>query len=414
MPRKWKRLQLAYEGPPLLFSFVATSDGYQVHITDLTYMWSEQCNHRAILKRADERNTTIDPSEDPEQFRVLLKKIDEALRGCPGSSVSLNNGRSPESLELIAITKLPAPLKPLKWPLYLSKEPQPSSTGHLLLPMLRETAGFESRERALLEQIKNKDWVLGKLFDKIETMGIDLGTVFPGTSGLRAGRTGTTLEQAARYIKGVAPFDELTWTNEASKLSPASGLAANLVAEASGSGTAEDLSPAEDKWWSCLPAEGTLPAEPRRKEEKTEEHQPPAPRDDMEVDTDAEQGTDEDEFEVRFHLTCTGFEIKLRLATGNASTDEATQITSYRRCGTKQSTTNPIPRETPIKRYRDNRRNQAEHNKPHPPRHRNTYSQPRSKTTTGERTPCSKPIRKGRRNSFRIRPCFRSSTSGNN
>lgn len=355
MPGKWKRLQLVYQGPPLLFSFVATSDGYHLHITDLTQMWSEKCNRRAILERAEERNTTIDPSEDPEQFRVLLQKLDEALLGSPGSSVSLNNGRSPGSLELIAVTKLPAPLKPLKWPLFLSKEPQPSTTGHLLLPMLRETAGFESRERALLEQIKRKDWVLGKLFDKIETMGIDLGTVFPGTSGLRAGRTGTTLEQTARYIKGVAPFDEKTWTNEASKLSPASGLAANLVAEASGSGTVEDLRPAEDKWWSSLPAQGTVPAVPGKEEKGTEEHQPPVPRGDMEVDTDAEQETDEDEFEVRFHLTNTGIEIKLRLATGNASTDEATQITSHRRPGTERSTTNPIPPKTPIKRNRDNR-----------------------------------------------------------
>ena len=303
MSLKWKRLQLIYDGPPLLFSFAATSDGYQIYITDLTYIWSEHCNRRAILKRADEQNTTIDPSEDPEQFRVLLQKIDEALRGSSGSSLSLNHGRSPESLELVAIIRLPTPLKPLKWPLYLSKEPQPSSTGHLLLPMLREIAGFDSRERALLEQIKHKDWVLGKLFDKFETMGMDLGTVFPGTAGLRAGRKGTTMEQAAKYMKGVAPFDEQAWANEASHLSPASSLAANLVAEVSGSGTAEDFSPAQDKWWSSLPALGTVPAIPQEGEKEPDRHQPSVSHDEMEVDTDAGKETEDedDEFEVSLH-----------------------------------------------------------------------------------------------------------------
>lgn len=304
MSLKWERLRLpADQGPSLLFNFTSNSNGYQLYITDLTYIWSEQSNRKAILKRADEQNTTIDPSEDPEQFKVLLQKIEEALRGSPGSSISLNNGngRNTESLELVVSTKLPAPLKPLKWSLYLSKEPNSSSTRHLLLPLLQETAGYESRERALLDQIKHKDWVLGKLFDKVETMGIDLATVFPGTSGLRAGagKKGTTLAQAGKYIKGVAPFDEKAFAKETSR-SPGSGLAANLVAE-SGSGSAEGISPAGDKWWDSLPAQGTVPAAHEEEfEERAEEAKPSAPsHDDMEVDTDGDQETEgEDEFEV--------------------------------------------------------------------------------------------------------------------
>lgn len=304
MSLKWQKLHLPdYDGPPLLFNYTPKSDSYQLYITDLTHVWTEHLTRKAILKRADAQNTTIDPSEDPEQFRVLFQKIQEALHGSPGSSVSLNHGTA-DSLELIVITKLPAPLKPLKWALYLSREPNSSSTRHLLLPLLREAGGLETRERALLDHIKNKDWVIGKIFDKIETMGIDLSTVFPGTSGLRAGRKGTTLDQAGKYIKGVAPFDEKSWVNEVNKLSPDLGLAANIASEISSPAlNLESLNPAQDKWWSNLPVSGTTPVTTREEVEEEQEQEPP--RDGRETDTDAEKETEDEEFEVRILLHST-------------------------------------------------------------------------------------------------------------
>lgn len=303
MSLKWERLHSSTEEnlPPLLFNYTSTSERYDLYITDLTHLWSEQLNRKAILKRADETNTTIDPSEDPDQFKVLLQKIEEALRGSPESFVALNNGRDGDSLELVLLAKLPAPLKPLKWSLYLSKEPHSSSTRYLLFPLLREAVGFEARERALLDHIKQKDWVLAKLFDKVETMGIDLSTVFPGTSGLRAGRKGTNLAQAGKHIKGIAPFDEQAWFDEVSKSSPDSGLAGKLVAQISGADrlNVESLGPAQDKWWNSLPRQGTTPAiAMEESEEDQEDRQPEAPRDEMDIDTDAGQETD-DEFEVR-------------------------------------------------------------------------------------------------------------------
>ncbi|RJE20052.1 hypothetical protein PHISCL_07607 [Aspergillus sclerotialis] len=304
MTRKWEKLHLATDKdiPPLLFNYTSTSDRYDLYITDLTHLWSEQLSRKAILKRADETNTTIDPSEDAEQFKVLLQKIEETLRGEPGGSVTLNSGRNAGSLELVLLVKLPAPLRPLKWSVYLSKEEHSSSAKHLMFPLLREAAGFETRERALLDHLKQKDWVLAKIFDKIETMGIDLSTVFPGTSGLRGGRKGTTLEQAGKYIKGIAPFDESSWFDEVSKSSPDAGLAVNFVKEISGSvNNVESLGPARDKWWNNLPRHGTTPAsieepEEELEEEAKEEQQPEAPCDEMEVDAGAGKET-EDEFE---------------------------------------------------------------------------------------------------------------------
>src|SRR4029077_2193693 len=103
------------------------------------------------------------------------------------------------------------PLLPLEWTLYLSKEPQTELTRHLLLPLLRNAAERERLEKSLLDHLKEKDWVLGKLLDKIESSGLDLSTVFPGTVSLRASKRGTTLSQAAKSIRGAAPFDAKAW-----------------------------------------------------------------------------------------------------------------------------------------------------------------------------------------------------------
>lgn len=285
MQGKWQRLRLhKHEGlPPLLFKFISTSKGYEMYITDLTQLWSEQLSYRQVLKRAEEDDTTIDPSEDAEQYNVLLQKVEEALHGRPESKMALTGGSKADSLELRLSTNLPAPLEPLKWRLYLSKEPLTASTNHLLLPLLRAETGREASQQILLEQLKQKDWVLAKLFDKIEAMGIDLSTVFPGTSGLRGARKETSLGQAAKYIKGVAPFDENTWLGEVQKSSPEIGLASNLLTETWGADASQDpgtFNPPPDKWWESLAARSTaaVTPEPEKRKEKPAPVPAPAPK----------------------------------------------------------------------------------------------------------------------------------------
>ncbi|ODM18916.1 hypothetical protein SI65_05533 [Aspergillus cristatus] len=300
---KWQRLRLPErEGlPPLLYKYSGTSTGYEIYITDLTLLWSEQLSNRQIRKRADEDDTTIDPSEDSEQFKVLLQKIEEALRSSPGSSMALTSGAKTDSLELHLTTKLPAPLRPLKWNIYLSKEPLTAATNHLLLPLLREEKDRELRQRTLLDQLKQKDWALGKLFDKIEAMGIELSTIFPGTSGLRGARKETSLAQAAKYIRGVAPFDEQAWLDETNKSSPESRLTSSILKEVSGSDSASDLEkvhPPPDGWWESLDIHSTAAASPEPEERKqTSEPEPKATKDAGQMDVDTASEDDDDEFE---------------------------------------------------------------------------------------------------------------------
>ncbi|PKY06510.1 XLF-domain-containing protein [Aspergillus campestris IBT 28561] len=300
MTTTWERLRLSNDEktPPLLYKFISTAYTYEIYMTDLTNVWAEQLSRQAILRRANDENTTIDPSEDVEQFGVLLQKIRDALHGEAGSSAALNHQSSGDSLELITYTELPAPLEPLKWTLRLSKESPSASTSQLLLPLVMAEADWEARQQALIEQLHKKDWVLGKLFDKIETMGIDLGTIFPGTSGLRTGRKGTTLSQAARYIKGVAPFDEQAWREEISKSSPDLGFAANIVKAftgASSTGSFEGLDPPPDAWWEQVGTHDSPLAVPTHNTRDKDVETKDVKEDDA---TETDAGTEtEDEFE---------------------------------------------------------------------------------------------------------------------
>ncbi|KAJ6092616.1 hypothetical protein N7486_007905 [Penicillium sp. IBT 16267x] len=253
MSTTWHALSLQQtSSPPLLFQYTWTRQGYVLRVTDLTSIWTEKLSHKKILTRAEGNSTTIDPSEDQEQFDVLLVKIGEALRGDGGSAI-LNSGSQDGSLELSTSSSLPAPLRPLKWTSYLSKETSSSLTDHLLLPLLKDEAGWESRQRVLLDQLKQKDWALGKLLDKLEALGVDLGTVFPGAAGLRTTKKGSTRSDAGKFVKGLAPFDESAWLRESGASSKNSGLAANILHQLRGSTTdVEKLCASQDKWWNGL------------------------------------------------------------------------------------------------------------------------------------------------------------------
>jgi hypothetical protein len=238
--------------PPLLFQYTCTQQGYEIFLTDLTYIWTEQLFYKDIVKRAEEEAATIDPGEDPEQLKVLLEKIGEALQKGQ-ESIVLSSGTQTDSLKLTTTTKLPAPLKPLKWPLKLSKEPLSAVTTRLLIPMLEEEAERESRQRSLLSQIKQKDYVLGKLFDKIESLGAELGSVFPSAAGSRTSRKGNTRSEAGKFVKGIAPFDEEAWLAEV-RSSDGSGLGSNIFQEISESGKLENLENInqQGEWWCRL------------------------------------------------------------------------------------------------------------------------------------------------------------------
>lgn len=203
--------------PPLLISKTFTSNSYTVNVTDLTYIWSESLDRRSIIKRSLDEDTSIDPSEDAEQLRVFLDKIQSALSGGENTSLSLQaklspKSNSPASLDLFVTAKLPKGLQPLQWPIHLTPLPQSELSSQLTIPILRaQNARMRELER-LAEMLKEKDHVIQKLVDKLETTGAELGHVFPGAAG-KGGRK-IPRKLAEERVKGLGLFEAEDWKKE--------------------------------------------------------------------------------------------------------------------------------------------------------------------------------------------------------
>lgn len=302
MPGSWKRLALTNNEtcPPLLFRFETSSKGYEILLTDLAHIWSESLNYKQILSRASKEEASIDPSQDEDQYSVLLQKIGDALRSSDtGSYASLiGNETRGQGMELVTTTKLPAPLDPLVWTMQLSQLPQNALTQHILLPILEGESSREARMNSLMEKLKEKDKVLGKLFDKVSSSGIDLSTVFPGMAGVKAGRKGTLFAQAAKVIKGVTPFDEDMWDKEFGEGSSNLNIGPNIVQELGGetppsNSNLKSIGAAPEDWWSHIPTsvEKSLPKKSLKKEVK---QKPPKRY------VEERMSESDDEFEVHF------------------------------------------------------------------------------------------------------------------
>ncbi|GBF66545.1 hypothetical protein TMEN_9265 [Trichophyton mentagrophytes] len=213
MARNWERLPVYSNSyPPLLFSYEPSSEGYEVFLTDMGHVWSESLSHKEIIDRAAKDDTSIDPSQDEDQYSVLLQKINDALHGSKGTSLCLSGQGAGSSLRLSTITKLPKPLEPLEWTLILSKCSPSTLTRHMLVPTLQSWLGIEAQQQSLYQLLEEKDKIIGKLFDKIESSGLDLSTVFPGMANVRHGqKRGSLFSQASKLVKGVSPFDKSSW-----------------------------------------------------------------------------------------------------------------------------------------------------------------------------------------------------------
>ncbi|KAK5800643.1 hypothetical protein VI817_002855 [Penicillium citrinum] len=223
-------------------------------MTDLTSIWAEQLSHKDILERAEQGSTTIDPSEGDDQLDLLLTKIGEALDGSNGKP-SINSGSRADSIKINISAKLPAPLRPLNWYLNLSKESASSLTKLIILPLLKDEAAWESRQQLLLDQLRQKDWVLSKVFDRIEALGIEMGSIFPSAAGLRSAKKANTRSELAKLIKGVAPFDEQAWLTQSKDCYDGSSAASNIAHELFGSKnerSTADSNPVRDNWWTEL------------------------------------------------------------------------------------------------------------------------------------------------------------------
>ncbi len=193
--------------PTLLLKCSFHKTGYSIFVTDLARVWTEALNREQVIQRASQDKTSIDPSDDDSQLAILLDKIKNAVEGREKSSLQLQV-ETDESLVLIAAVTLPPPLSPLRWSIHLTLASQDVFREQVVVGCI-ETAYLHKRfVQELLQQINDKDHVISKLLDRIESSGTAIESIFPGTAGIKHSAKGISREQAGRLVRGLAGFDQ--------------------------------------------------------------------------------------------------------------------------------------------------------------------------------------------------------------
>jgi len=215
MAMPWRPLAISSSAsahlPPLLISASFTSNSYTIYVTDLTHIWTEVLDRRAIIRRSLNENTSIDPSEDAEQLKVFLHKIQLGVEAKGGTTLALSvKANGDRATIILSITaKLPKPLESLKWPIYLSPGPQSLLMYHLTIPLLQAQNTRMKEMAGLAEVLRDKDHVIQKLVDKLQAQGTELGHIFPGAAGKGGRKISRAL--AEERVKGLGAFDMEAW-----------------------------------------------------------------------------------------------------------------------------------------------------------------------------------------------------------
>ncbi|KAI1404817.1 XLF-domain-containing protein [Hypoxylon fuscum] len=213
---RWHPLPAFPHVPALMISPNLAASSYTLHVTDLANVWTESLDRKGILLRSLQENTSIDLSDgDPNQWAVFLSKLNAAFDSTSpdhhGTALSIS-ASSPDktyeaSLVLHVTCVLPKPLKPLRWPIYLTKCPPAELASELVLPLIQAQHERNLEIEDLIVRLKEKDVVITKLVDKLEGMQTGLEHVFNSLSGKRK----PSRALAEDKVKGLAAFDTSDW-----------------------------------------------------------------------------------------------------------------------------------------------------------------------------------------------------------
>ena len=252
--------------PVLLASINVGTAAYTVRVTDMANIWVESLERKEICMRAWGENTSIDPSDTPENMNKFLDSLHSALdpshpdHSQTSMSLSVDNlsDEDRDNLVLKVTCQLPG-LSPLKWPIQLKKKHSSSMATDLVLPLIGEHYARAREIDHLTDMLAQKDAVMTKLLDKLEATGTGLEHVFNSLSSRRK----VTRIAAEDKIRGLAPFDKKTWEKEKAKLDIAPEDASSLltrVFEGDGLRLPNTIdvadSPKLDSWWHEM--KGTL------------------------------------------------------------------------------------------------------------------------------------------------------------
>lgn len=251
------RTALSSSTPPLLVKFDTNAAGYTIHVTDLSRIWSESLSNAQVVQRSLDEETSIEPKDNPDQLRVLLARIGDGIRGRDETKLSLLSGDDVKHLRLNVSARLPSPFRPLQWPVYLTPLNAEALRAELLIPLLANQKVLRQQVASLLVHIKEKDNVIMKLTDKLESLGTDMTMVFPGAVAAKVGRRGLGREMAVALVPGLAAFDEGSWRNATSEAEIPCGDETELISslfpnELPGSKQVTNEHPL-NAWWNTFP-----------------------------------------------------------------------------------------------------------------------------------------------------------------
>ncbi|OCL05524.1 XLF-domain-containing protein [Glonium stellatum] len=210
---KWMPLELSNSAksvPQLLVRASFSSESYQIFVTDLSRIWSEELESRDIVKRAIKDDTAIDPYQNASQLPILLDKIASSLKGTVGTKYRIVQTQT-DTLHLQTTTPLPPPLDALQWNFHLKLLNSDTLKHEFVLPLLASSFIQNQQIADLISHLKDKDNVISKLLDQLESNGVSLSMVFPSAGGMKVTKRATLRQQAARYVNGLGAFDEVQW-----------------------------------------------------------------------------------------------------------------------------------------------------------------------------------------------------------
>ncbi|KAI1644476.1 XLF-domain-containing protein [Daldinia loculata] len=301
---KWHPLPTFPNLPALMISLQSASSSYTLHVTDLANVWAESLDRKGIILRSLQENTSIDLSDgDPNQWTVFFSKLDAAFDPTSPDhhttslsiSASTAGTTSGGGLALHVTCVLPEPLKPLKWPVYLTKCPPIGLASELVLPLIQAHHVRTLEVQDLITRLKEKDAVITKLVDKLEANKVGLEYVFNSLSTKRKPSRAVAEEK----VKGLAAFNESEWKSSVTanqelprdlsslirEVFAETGLRSSVNAEISPSSQLND-------WWTKLGSSPTTAIKLRKETVRQSRETPP-------LDTKTSREGDDDDFQVQ-------------------------------------------------------------------------------------------------------------------
>ena len=259
--QSWKLLPLPSSSgiPALLVSTAMEPSSYEIRVTDMANIWAETMDRQAICMRGWNENTSIDPSDTPENMTKFLSSLAAALDASQSehaeTGLSLAPGKAADCGDdglTLRVTCSLRGVAPLKWPIHLRKQPPSSIAIDLVLPLVQAHYARQREIEYLVETIGQKDAAMGKMLDKLDSMGTGLENVFAALSG----RKKVTRSAAEERVRGLATFDVRKWKEDVGHDSNGTNQASQLLQDVFGSNGLDqrgsldvDKSPELDRWW---------------------------------------------------------------------------------------------------------------------------------------------------------------------